>query len=63
MGEPAFFRTRLLLGVLAVIPILLGHSLFNWVLKWLNTNMVSVAILFEQAGAIVLAYWILNETE
>ncbi|QHZ45947.1 DMT family transporter [Bacillus sp. NSP9.1] len=48
--------------LLAVIPTLLGHSLFNWVLKWLSTNMISVAILFEPAGAIVLAYWILHES-
>lgn len=48
--------------LLAVIPTLLGHSLFNWVLKWLSTNMISVAILFEPVGAVALAYWILDES-
>ncbi|XBO85774.1 DMT family transporter [Bacillus licheniformis] len=48
--------------LLAVIPTLLGHSLFNWVLKWLSTNMISVAILFEPVGAVALAYWVLDES-
>ncbi|OIJ12273.1 EamA family transporter [Anaerobacillus arseniciselenatis] len=47
--------------LLALIPTLLGHSLFNWVIKWVSTNMISMSILFEPAGAIILAYFILNE--
>ncbi len=47
--------------LLALIPTLLGHSLFNWVIKWVSTNMISVSILFEPVGAIILAYFILNE--
>ncbi|BCB05390.1 DMT family transporter [Bacillus sp. KH172YL63] len=47
--------------LLAVIPTLLGHSLFNWSLKWLSTSTISVAILFEPIGASVLAYWLLSE--
>ncbi|ANU25843.1 DMT family transporter [Planococcus versutus] len=47
--------------LLAIIPNLLGHTLFNWALKWVSTNVISIAILFEPIGAAVLAYFILGE--
>ena len=47
--------------LLALIPTLLGHSLFNWVLKWISTSAISMAILFEPVGAIILAYYLLDE--
>ncbi|MBN8193491.1 DMT family transporter [Bacillus sp. NTK074B] len=47
--------------LLAIIPTLLGHSLFNWSLKWLSTSTISMAILFEPIGASILAYWLLGE--
>lgn len=47
--------------LLAIIPNLLGHSLFNWSLKWISTSTISMSILFEPIGAIILAYYILNE--
>lgn len=47
--------------LLAVFPNLLGHSLFNWSLKWLSTTTISMAILMEPIGASILAYFILNE--
>ncbi|MFC3039305.1 DMT family transporter [Virgibacillus xinjiangensis] len=46
---------------LAVFPTFLGHSLFNWALKWLSTSTISMAIVFEPVGASILAYWILGE--
>jgi drug/metabolite transporter (DMT)-like permease len=48
--------------LLAIVPTLLGHSLFNWSLKWVSTNVISVMILFEPVGAIILAYYLLDET-
>lgn len=48
--------------LLAAVPTLLGHSLFNWSLKWISTNVISVAILFEPVGSIILAYFFLAET-
>jgi drug/metabolite transporter (DMT)-like permease len=45
----------------ALVPTLLGHSLFNWALKWVSTNTISIMILFEPVGAIILAYYILGE--
>ncbi len=47
--------------LLAIIPNLLGHTLFNWALKWVSTNVISIAILFEPVGAAILAYFILEE--
>lgn len=47
--------------LLALIPQLLGHSTFNWALKYLPASMVSVTLLGEPIGSIVLAFIILNE--
>lgn len=47
--------------LLAIVPNLLGHSLFNWSLKWVSTNVISIAILFEPVGASILAYYIFGE--
>ncbi|MGD7046553.1 DMT family transporter [Jeotgalibacillus proteolyticus] len=47
--------------LLAILPTLLGHSLFNWSLKWISTTFISMAILFEPVGASVLAFYILGE--
>ncbi len=48
--------------MLALIPNLLGHTLFNWSLKWVSTNVISIAILFEPVGASILAYYVFQET-
>ncbi|MBS4208573.1 DMT family transporter [Bacillus sp. FJAT-50079] len=47
--------------LLAIVPTLLGHTLFNWTIKWLSTSTISMAILFEPVGAAILAYYILAE--
>ncbi|MED1788175.1 DMT family transporter [Brevibacillus laterosporus] len=46
---------------LALFPTLLGHSILNWVIKWLNTTTVSVGILFEPIGTCILAYIIFGD--
>ncbi|MFY0542942.1 DMT family transporter [Brevibacillus sp. H7] len=46
---------------LALFPTLLGHSIFNWVIKWLNTATISMGILGEPVGTAILAYFILGE--
>ncbi|GAA0325905.1 DMT family transporter [Bacillus carboniphilus] len=48
--------------LLAIVPNLLGHTLFNWSIKWVSTSIISVAILFEPVGATILAFYILGET-
>lgn len=47
--------------MLALIPNLLGHTLFNWSLKWVSTNVISIAILFEPVGASILAFYVFHE--
>ena len=47
--------------LLAIVPNLLGHTLFNWAIKWVSTNVISVAVLFEPIGAAILAYFVFAE--
>ncbi|WLR51047.1 DMT family transporter [Bacillus tianshenii] len=47
--------------LLAIVPTLLGHTLFNWTLRWLSTSVISMSILFEPVGASILAYYIFGE--
>ncbi len=35
--------------------------MFNWAIKYVSTNVISIAILFEPVGAAALAYIIFNE--
>ena len=53
--------TCLWIFLLALIPQLLGHSVFNWALGRLQAAFVSVALLGEPVGTILLAYIFLRE--
>ena len=55
-------KVYLWLIVLAVVPQLLGHTIFNWSLKYLPTGYVAVNLLGEPVGSTILAYFFLNET-
>ena len=46
---------------LAVVPQLLGHSTFNWALRYLSAAFISVSLLGEPIGSTMLAYIILGE--
>ena len=64
-GQRAFgFQpmTYLWLLLLAIIPQLLGHSTFNWSLRYLPASLVSVTLLGEPIGSTILAYLILKES-
>jgi len=54
-------HTYLFLFFLALIPQLIGHTTFNWALKYLPASMVAVTILGEPIGSTILAYFILGE--
>ena len=54
--------TYLWLLLLAVIPQLLGHSTFNWALRYLPASLVSVTLLGEPIGSTILAYLLLKES-
>lgn len=47
--------------LLAIVPTFLGHSVFNWALKWVSTSNVSMAFVFEPIGAAILAYFVLGQ--
>jgi drug/metabolite transporter (DMT)-like permease len=47
--------------LLAIFPQLLGHSSFNWALKYVSAAYVSITLLGEPIGATILAYFLLGE--
>jgi drug/metabolite transporter (DMT)-like permease len=53
--------TYLMFVLLALVPQIIGHSSFNWVLRHLSAPVVAVTILGEPVGATILAYLILHE--
>ena len=48
--------------LLALVPQLLGHSSFNWALRYLSAAFVSISLLGEPIGSTLLAYFFLGET-
>lgn len=56
--SPNIYGWLLLLGL---VPQLLGHSSFNWALGYLPAAFVSVALMGEPIGTIILAYLIFAE--
>lgn len=64
-GEsPLGFRpiTYLWIVLLALLPQLLGHSTYNWALRYAPASVVATANLGEPVGSAILAYFILNES-
>ena len=53
--------TYLFMVLLALGPQLLGHTAYNWTLRYVSAAVVAVAILGEPVGASILAYFILDE--
>jgi len=54
-------QTYLVLILLAIIPQLIGHTTFNWTLRFLSPTTVAVLILGEPIGATILAYLFFGE--
>ena len=48
--------------LLAALPQLIGHSTFNWTLKYMPATFVAVTTLGEPIGSATLAFFILKET-
>lgn len=55
-------KTYTVLVLLALIPQLIGHTSFNWTLKYLSPTSVAALILGEPIGATLLAAVFLGET-
>ncbi len=52
----------LLFGALALGPMLLGHTVYNWALRYVSPTLVSVSLLGEPIGSTLLAFIFLGET-
>jgi drug/metabolite transporter (DMT)-like permease len=52
----------LYLILMALIPQLIGHTSFNWSIKFTSPILVSLAILFEPVGSSFLAWLIFDES-
>jgi drug/metabolite transporter (DMT)-like permease len=46
---------------MALIPGVLGHTLYNWSLKYVTATVVSVSLLGEPIGSSILAALLLGE--
>jgi drug/metabolite transporter (DMT)-like permease len=60
LGYPA--RTYGWIFLLAVFPQLIGHSTYNWVLRYVSATLVALITLVEPIASAVLAYFVLQET-
>ncbi|KOR89010.1 DMT family transporter [Paenibacillus solani] len=49
-------------ALLAIVPTVFGHLLFNWLMKFASASTVSMSVLGEPVGASVLAFLLLNES-
>ena len=49
------------LVLLALVPQLIGHTSFNWALRYLSAGFVSISLLGEPIGSAILAYIFLAE--
>ena len=54
-------QTNAAFWAMALISQVLGHSSYNWALKWFSTGFVAVALLGEPIGGTILAYIIFKE--
>ncbi|WP_199620422.1 DMT family transporter [Paenibacillus alkalitolerans] len=55
-------REWLLFALMALVPTIFGHMLFNWLLKYVGATTVSMAVLGEPVGATLLAWALLGES-
>ena len=54
-------RDWLIFGALALVCTVMGHTVFNWVLRYVQASVVSVSVLGEPLGAIFWAAIFLGE--
>lgn len=46
---------------MALIPQIIGHSSYNWALKYFSASLIAVSLLGEPIGSAILAYFLLGE--
>jgi len=54
-------RDYLLFFLIALVPMIFGHTFYNWALRYVSAPVVSVSLLGEPVGASILAFFVLNE--
>lgn len=54
-------RTHIVLFLLGLVPQCVGHTSYNWALRYLPVTLVSTLVVAEPVLASLLAYWILDE--
>jgi drug/metabolite transporter (DMT)-like permease len=54
-------KAYLLLFLIALIPQVIGHTAYNWALKYLSASFIAISILGEPIFATIFAYFILRE--
>ncbi len=47
--------------VIALVPMIFGHTVYNWALRYVSAPLVSMSLLGEPVGASILAILFLNE--
>lgn len=47
---------------MALVSQIIGHTSYNWALKWFSASLIAVSLLGEPIGATILAYIIFAET-
>jgi drug/metabolite transporter (DMT)-like permease len=54
-------KTMMAFWAMALVSQIMGHSSYNWALKWFSTGLVAVALLGEPVGSTILAYIVFGE--
>lgn len=54
-------NTMVAFWAMALVSQLIGHTSYNWALKWLSAGLIAISLLGEPIGATILAYMIFGE--
>jgi drug/metabolite transporter (DMT)-like permease len=60
--HPLPLREYELFIVMAIVPTIFGHTMYNYALKYVKAQVISVSLLGEPIGATILAYLLLSES-
>jgi drug/metabolite transporter (DMT)-like permease len=58
---PLPLREYELFILMAIVPTIMGHTFYNYALKYVKAQIVSVSLLGEPIGSSILAYFLLQE--
>lgn len=58
---PYSLREYFIFFLLAIIPTIFGHTIYNWILKNVEATIVAISLLGEPIGSTILAIIIFNE--